>query len=294
VRFVSATELLAIVPAGLASGTYPLTVVNPGGGEGTLEDAFTVLGASDGRLDGGPPTDGEPDAPADARPDGQPDVQPAPDTVPWPDAPWPDVTPWPDTKPWPDLIPWPDGPPQYLFEDFGTGTGAVQPKTGSWSVNTGQKTLKQSSDGENGNYALAPVPASNYVAETKMEIHSIDGLPAIVEGAALAVRVQPQSNPSFPPGQYGCFISPDQQTFGVYECNGNQTYCSMHQSTSISFSYNTPYTVRATVSGNNITCQLLEQSKTVNTSDNTYPSGDVALATFHASASFHYLSVYAP
>jgi hypothetical protein len=43
ITFVSTQRLLAVVPAGLAPGTYDLTVTNPDGHSGTLPGAFTVL-----------------------------------------------------------------------------------------------------------------------------------------------------------------------------------------------------------------------------------------------------------
>ncbi|HEY3356129.1 MAG TPA: IPT/TIG domain-containing protein [Polyangia bacterium] len=43
VSFVSAAEIHAVVPAGIAAGSYPLLVQNPSGAIGFLADAFTVV-----------------------------------------------------------------------------------------------------------------------------------------------------------------------------------------------------------------------------------------------------------
>lgn len=89
VTYVSATQLEAVVPAGLAAGTHDLTVVDPRGASGVLAAAFTVLDLDAGAPDGdtavgdGPPTDGPPhDGTTDAKP---PDAA-KPDTTQPPDA----------------------------------------------------------------------------------------------------------------------------------------------------------------------------------------------------------------
>jgi len=287
VTFVDEGELSAVAPASLSPGLYDLTVVDPAGAGASLPDAFTVLGAVDGGTDAasdGPPADARPDGPsADAAPDGPPS-----DAA--PDGPPADTTP-PDTTP-PDIIPTPDGPLYYVKEEFSSGMGSVTPKSGSWSVGSG--TLDQSSSSQNGVYAVVPVAAASYIAETRMAIHSIQGVGSVAEGAGLGVRVQSQGNPSNPPGQYTCFLSADSKLFGIVECSGGQTYCPIRSSTPVSFSYNTYYVVRATVSGSSITCQLPSQNKTLSINDSTYPTGGAALVTFHASASFDYLRVWAP
>ena len=50
VTYISATQLQADVPAGLAPGVYGLTVTNPNGATGTLANAYTVLGADNDDL----------------------------------------------------------------------------------------------------------------------------------------------------------------------------------------------------------------------------------------------------
>lgn len=53
---IGGTALLAVVPAGLAPGSYDLTVTNPGGAQAALADAYTVfsaVGATDLRAEGG-------------------------------------------------------------------------------------------------------------------------------------------------------------------------------------------------------------------------------------------------
>ncbi len=44
---INSTTLLAVVPAGLEAGAYPLTVANPDGGQVSLPTGFTVLDAAD-------------------------------------------------------------------------------------------------------------------------------------------------------------------------------------------------------------------------------------------------------
>ncbi len=44
---INSTTLLAVVPAGLEAGAYPLTVANPDGGQVSLPAGFTVLDAAD-------------------------------------------------------------------------------------------------------------------------------------------------------------------------------------------------------------------------------------------------------
>lgn len=63
VQYVSASELSGWVPAGLAPGTYDLTVVDPAGRVGVLNGAFTVLQPEQtdgGPVDGGPVVDAGP------------------------------------------------------------------------------------------------------------------------------------------------------------------------------------------------------------------------------------------
>jgi hypothetical protein len=60
----------------------------------------------------------------------------------------------------------------------------------------------------------------------------------------------------------------------------------------MTFNMGTAYTIRAMVNGNSITCELIEQSKSLTIQDGTWSSGDVALVTFHARARFHYLRVW--
>jgi hypothetical protein len=43
VTFVDSTTLTAVVPSGLDSGVYTLTVTNPDAQEGSLESAFTIV-----------------------------------------------------------------------------------------------------------------------------------------------------------------------------------------------------------------------------------------------------------
>lgn len=276
VALVDEGELSAVVPPSLPPGLYDLTVVDPAGAGASLPGAFTVLGAPDTGPDG-PPSDAAPDGPL---PDVAPDGPPA------------DTTPPADTAPPADTVPTPDGPPYFVKEEFSSGMGSVTPGSGTWSVSGG--TLSQSSTTQNGVYAVAPVSAASYIAETRLAIHSIQGVGSVAEGAGLGVRVQSQGNPSNPPGQYNCFISADSHIFGIVECSGGQTYCPVRSSTPVSFSYNTYYVIRATVSGSSITCQLPSQNKTLSINDSTFPTGGVALVTFHASASFDYLRVWAP
>ncbi len=54
VTWVNATQLTAVVPWGILSGTYNLTVVNPGGASATLPHAFTVEQAIGVWTTGGP------------------------------------------------------------------------------------------------------------------------------------------------------------------------------------------------------------------------------------------------
>jgi hypothetical protein len=249
-----------------------------------------VLAGGDGGPTDGGPTDGGPgDGPHAEGPhaDGvKTDGPPKPD-APKPDAPKTDAKPKPDTKPWPDTS------SSYVDESFATGAGKVTLKTGTWTHHsTDGGYIKQNNHNGNGYYAGVSVPVSDYVAETRLRIHSIDGLSSIIEGAALSVRVQPQSNTSYPPGQYACFVSPDAKILGIAECSGGTTYCTMHTTKSVNIQLNTTYTLRATVSGSTVTCRLVGTSHQVTRSDSTYSGGGVALSTFHASASFYYLKVW--
>jgi photosystem II stability/assembly factor-like uncharacterized protein len=54
VRWVSTTSLTATVPWGLDAGVYTVTVTNPGGGAGSLSNAFTVTQAINVWTTGGP------------------------------------------------------------------------------------------------------------------------------------------------------------------------------------------------------------------------------------------------
>lgn len=60
VAYLGTTELSAVVPAGLPSGSHTLVLVDPRGVEGTLMNAYTVVGPQppDGGTDGGSPPDG--------------------------------------------------------------------------------------------------------------------------------------------------------------------------------------------------------------------------------------------
>jgi hypothetical protein len=94
VTFVSSGELGARVPGSVPAGTHPLTVIDPDGLRGMLENAFTVVGPGGqdaGHPDGPPPDgtrppDGSSDGPSldgplsDGPPaDTQPDLAPKPD-----------------------------------------------------------------------------------------------------------------------------------------------------------------------------------------------------------------------
>jgi hypothetical protein len=52
VQFIANTQLRAVVPVSLPAGIFDLTVVNPGGGRGTLANAYTVFGAANDDLFG--------------------------------------------------------------------------------------------------------------------------------------------------------------------------------------------------------------------------------------------------
>jgi len=202
------------------------------------------------------------------------------------DAMAPEVMP-PDTRA-PDV-----DSPYYVNEDFATGYGAVSPKTGTWTWDSAQQAIRQSSVAGNGYYAEVSVPASDYVAETSVTISSIQNVAGLVESAALSVRVQPPVGANAP-GQIACRVSPDASSFGIIRCSGLSTLCSLISDRAIPFAYGTAYRIRATVIGASYTCELPDLAKTVTATDSSFPTGGVALSTFHADAQFAYLKVWKP
>ncbi len=52
VQFIDATQIVAVIPAGIPAGRYHLTVTNPGGGQATVQNAYTVYGPADDDLFG--------------------------------------------------------------------------------------------------------------------------------------------------------------------------------------------------------------------------------------------------
>lgn len=165
--------------------------------------------------------------------------------------------------------------------------GVVSPKSGNWTVQNGQ--LRQSNDNGNGFYALVPVSANDYVVETRVTIHRIEGV-SQTEGAGLGVRVQSPAS-QWTPAQYICIVSPDTNQFVLGRCNGTQQYCAALSTSPLAISLDTAYRIRARVQGSTLTCELPDHNRTLTANNLTWASGDVSLLTLYAEAFFDYLTV---
>jgi hypothetical protein len=244
-------------------------------------------------LDGHLPSDRSlPDTPSDmappdvARPADKAQADATPPDKMQLDTTQPDMAPS-DTLP-PDLV-----SPYYVDEEFTSTMGKVAPKTGSWSLSSGQ--LQQGDNSYNGYYATADVPVSDYVAETRLTIYNLPADPW-TQGAGLGVRVQPGAVGAYPPAMYVCVISPDDNVLGIVKCPGGTSFdCKQPlQKIPVQIQLNVAYRMTMKAQGNTMTCSLPDLGQSATHIDNSYTTGGVALATFQTRTRFDYLKVGPP
>jgi hypothetical protein len=186
----------------------------------------------------------------------------------------------------PDL-PWPGGG-GCLFEGFTSGMGPVQPDSGSWAL--AADALRQSATGA-GNYAVINgVTAADYFVEASITVHQSFPKLGWTEGASLGVRFQGGTDET--PRQYLCGVYPGSNGLVVVHCSGgnpNNT-CKVQQTTGPPVSTGQPWLVRATVVGNQLTCELPQVGAKL-THAMGLSSGGPTLITQYADASYDDLKV---
>ena len=212
------------------------------------------------------------------------------------DGPAPDVWPAGDWPSWPDLHISEQGRSDtggfYVKEQFTGGKGVVQDKTCAWQVFDG--LMHQTTTAQNGCHATASVPARDYTAETRVQIHAIKGMPDWSEGAGLGVRVQAAGyKPPAPPAMYVCAISPDANQLVLARCpGGGINDCTIMDSRIMTISTGKPYRIRMAALGVLLNCSLPDLGKSILYPILDMPDGGVALVTFYSRSSFDYLAVW--
>lgn len=186
----------------------------------------------------------------------------------------------------------PDLSTLYVYETFSSGTGAVQPKRGSWSLSNG--SLRQTSTYGTDHYAVADVPAPDYVVESVVTVHSIYGYASLGEGAGISARMQSPIDPNDPPGQYACAIVPDWGDLALIKATGYDTTFQTLKTVSANIPMGQAHYLRLTVIDSTLTCELPDQGKVLTTSDTSFATGGAGLVTLYADASFQYLKVSQP
>jgi hypothetical protein len=179
-----------------------------------------------------------------------------------------------------------------LVEDFTSGLGQVQSKSGQWALSNG--ALRQSQTGA-GNYAvIAGVTASNYVVSALITVNSLFSKPTSgwVIGAALGVRVQSGTQT---PEQWLCGIYPGSSALVVVHCTGGDpsTTCFIQTQAGPTIAVGQQVRVRAKMVGPVLTCDLPQLGGTI-TRNTGLSSGGPTLITQFVDASYDDLSVCPP
>ena len=275
---------------GVAAGDSRLTPVGDARDEQGRPIDSTVDAARDGGAgnDADSRSDGTPPA-TDSRSDGPPPATDSSvDTV-APDSSVDTVS--PDSTV--DTLAPDSGPPVYIDESFSSGPGALSADRGSWSYAGGRAVQSQTSI--NGPNLTGSVPVADYLVDSVLRIHGIQGLANAGEGAGIAARIQPPiaGNANNPRRMYGCVLSPDQGRVYIIEANGtSQLYSVRASSSPLTVALDTPYRVLLTVQGSQIRCSVPSLSVQLSTSDSSISSaGRAGLITLYAHASRDYLRV---
>jgi hypothetical protein len=194
-----------------------------------------------------------------------------------------------DTKSPPDAPPVKPDTGGCLVENFASGLGKVQPKSGQWALSGG--ALRQSKTG-GGNYAvITGVAASDYVVSALVTVHSKFPKTGWTVGAALGVRLQPGT--ALTPRQYLCGVYPGTAGLVIVYCSGgdpNNT-CTVVRKTGPQINLGQQVLVRATMVGTTLTCELPQLSGSTTYSTGGLTSGGPTLITQYVDASYDNLSV---
>ena len=193
----------------------------------------------------------------------------------------------------PDLQPPDLGPPAY-FENFDIGPGAVVLASSTCTVANGK--LSQQDKAVLGVCGTLYPPYADYRVEVLVTVVELkpDPLGWIWQGAGIGVRVQDPSSPpaEVKPGLYACILSPDGTSLSIARCEPQETLCDELAFLSTPVSLKTPYTLRATVTGDMLSCEVPGQVGPLTWQLATdHAQGAVSLLTLAASADFDDLRV---
>jgi hypothetical protein len=194
----------------------------------------------------------------------------------------------------PDLAPKPDQDlgPQPYYEDFEHNLGDVFTASTTCVLHGGQ--LAQQSESVLGICGTLYVPYADYRVETTVTVESLkpDPLMLLWQGAGIGVRVQDTGPPAEEkPGYYACIVSPDGGSLSVARCNPLTKACAEKKYKTASIKLKTPYKLRATVTGDSLSCEIPGVVGPVTYQIKDYTAGAVSLVTLAAVAAFDDLSV---
>jgi hypothetical protein len=180
-------------------------------------------------------------------------------------------------------------PAVLLDESFEVDSGEMLLQRGTWEVTSGG--ILQSATEPNGAIAVAELPESDYVLQTALVINGIQGVPSLSEGAGLAARVQEEqpATGTLVVAQYACVVTPEAGgRLALGKASGSEPAYARLADTSARVPLKTGITIRFTVRGDQLICELPDQQVRIATNDGSYGGGTVGLVTLHASTYFEY------
>jgi hypothetical protein len=191
-----------------------------------------------------------------------------------------------------DIDPTPDVKDTVLYYKQPPVANDLEVFGGTWTAQSGAFCQMQTSNYQVSNFRARLKPAllsaTDVLAQSRFSVKSIGPSTAYWPGAGMIVRVGDISGGNH--DAYACYVDVKnlRLILGRYS-NSNWNMFKAGNDNSVTSAGS--YTMRVTVKGNNIGCELVPGGPSINSSHSQFTTGTVGFSTFRAAACYDYLLV---